>query len=169
MESQPPTDDATAVTITASEYRFAGTDVLKAGGRFAITFESAGTELHELHIAKLPEGDERPLDEILHDPEAESTTTSVGHAFACPGTASTPSGADLSASGRYVVVCFIPTARRPRRTRRTSRRSARHTRCRAWVSSSPSGRSRLAQLECAGVDGADELQPRREAGLRVET
>jgi hypothetical protein len=113
MESQPPTDDATAVTITASEYRFAGTDVLKAGGRFAITFESAGTELHELHIAKLPEGDERPLDEILHDPEAESTTTSVGHAFACPGTASTPSGADLSASGRYVVVCFIPTGATP--------------------------------------------------------
>jgi len=107
-----PSEGATPVTITATEYAFAGTDALKAGGHFSVTFENAGKELHELHVAKLADGEDRPVDEILADPSAESASKAVGHAFACPGTTADATGVDLSAPGRYLVLCFIPTGAR---------------------------------------------------------
>jgi hypothetical protein len=108
-EMVEPADGAKAVTITASEYEFSGTDALKAGGQLAITFENSGKELHELHIAKLPDDEKRPLEEFLKDPKAESMTKTVGHSFACPGKTADAVGADLTAPGRYAVVCFMPT------------------------------------------------------------
>ena len=101
-----PTQGATPVTITATEYAFAGTDALKAGGHFAVTFKNAGKELHELHVAKLADGED------LVDPSAESASKAVGHAFACPGTTADATGVDLTAPGRYLVLCFIPTGAR---------------------------------------------------------
>lgn len=113
MEAMAPEDGAKAITITASEYKFGGTDALKAGGKFAITFENNGKELHELHIAKLPDGEKRSMEELFKDPNVESTTTTVGHSFACPGKTAAPAGADLTAPGRYLVVCFMPTGATP--------------------------------------------------------
>ncbi|MEA3054964.1 MAG: hypothetical protein QOD30_396 [Actinomycetota bacterium] len=107
-----PTEGATPVTITATDYKFAGTDALKAGGAFAVTFENEGKELHELHVAKLADGEKRSVDEILADPSAESSTKAVGHSFACPGTTADTAGVDLRSPGRYLVLCFIPTGAR---------------------------------------------------------
>jgi hypothetical protein len=113
MESMKPAADAKAITITATEYKFSGTDALKAGGMFAVTFKNEGKELHELHVAKLPADEKRPLDQFLADPNAEKMVTTVGHSFACPGKAADAAGVDLSAKGRYVVACFIPTGATP--------------------------------------------------------
>lgn len=107
-----PTEGATPVTITASEYTFAGTDAFKAGGAFAMTLKNEGKELHELHVAKLADGEKRPVEELLADPSVEPASTSVGHAFACPGTTADPTGVDLRSPGRYLVLCFIPTGAR---------------------------------------------------------
>jgi hypothetical protein len=104
-----PAADATPITITATDYAFAGTDALKAGGDFAVTFKNDGKELHELHVAKLAAGETRSADELLADPSAESSTTAVGHTFACPGTTAEVAGVALDSPGRYLVLCFIPT------------------------------------------------------------
>jgi hypothetical protein len=112
MTMMTPAADATPVTITATEYEFGGTDALKAGGAFAVTFQNDGKELHELHVAKLADGEKRSVDEIINDPGAESTTKAVGHSFACPGTTADPAGVDLRSPGRYLVLCFIPTGAR---------------------------------------------------------
>jgi hypothetical protein len=107
-----PSEGATPITITATEYTFSGTDALEAGGAFAVTFKNEGKELHELHVAKLADGEKRSVDEILADPSAESSTKAVGHSFACPGTTADAAGVDLRSPGRYLVLCFIPTGAR---------------------------------------------------------
>ena len=109
MTMMTPAAGATPITITATEYKFTGTDALKAGGAFAVTFKNDGTELHELHVAKLADGEKRPMDEIIADPTAEATTKAAGHSFACPGTTARPAGVNLTTPGRYIVLCFIPT------------------------------------------------------------
>ncbi|MEA3019080.1 MAG: hypothetical protein QOI47_604 [Actinomycetota bacterium] len=108
-----PASGATAITITASEYKFTGADALKAGGMFAISFKNSGTELHELHIAKLPASEKRTMAELIMDDKARAELTTAGHAFACPGKTADAVGADLSAKGRYIVVCFLPTGLKP--------------------------------------------------------
>jgi hypothetical protein len=109
MTLMTPSDGATPVTITATEYSFAGTDALEAGGAFAVTFVNDGKELHELHVARLADGEERPMEAILEDPMAEQSTASVGHSFACPGETAEAAGVNLTEPGRYIVLCFIPT------------------------------------------------------------
>jgi hypothetical protein len=113
MEMMTPADDAESVTITATEYKFDGTDALEGGGHFSVNFENHGKELHELHVARLAEGETRTIEELFADPNAESSTTEVGHAFACPGSVAEMAGVDMSEPGRYIVVCFIPTGATP--------------------------------------------------------
>jgi hypothetical protein len=109
MTMMTPSAGATPITITATEYKFTGTDALKAGGAFAVTFKNEGTELHELHVAKLADGETRPMDDIVADPTAESKTTAAGHSFACPGATAPAAGVNLTTPGRYIVLCYIPT------------------------------------------------------------
>jgi hypothetical protein len=113
MEADMPADDATAVTITAKDYEFAGTDALAAGGTFAVTFTNEGKELHELMVMRVPDDETRSLDELLADESAGEDFTPVGSSFACPGATAEPAAVDLSESGRYVIVCFIPTGAMP--------------------------------------------------------
>src|SRR6476620_3621999 len=109
MTMRTPAAGATPVTITATEYKFTGTDALEADGAFAVTFKNEGKELHELHVAKLADGEKRPVDQLLADPSVESSSSAVGHSFACPGTTAEAAGVNLTAPGRYLVLCFIPT------------------------------------------------------------
>ena len=111
--STAPADGATAVTITAVDYAFNGTDALAAGGQFAITFENKGTELHELVIQHINDDETRPLAELLKDDDPSKFATPVIATFACPGRHADTIGADLSAKGRYIAVCFIPTGTLP--------------------------------------------------------
>lgn len=113
MEMKTPEDDAKPITITATEYAFEGTDALEAGGHFAVNFENHGKELHELHVARVDDGEERSMEELFQDPNGEDATTEVGHAFACPGGVAESAGVDMSEPGRYLVVCFMPTGLTP--------------------------------------------------------
>jgi hypothetical protein len=63
-------------------------------------------------VAKLADGEKRPVEELLADPSVESSSKAVGHAFACPGTTADVTGVDLRSPGRYLVLCFIPTGAR---------------------------------------------------------
>jgi hypothetical protein len=109
--AEEPAEGATAIDITAKDYEFVGAEALDAGGKFAITLTNEGTELHEMAIVKLAEGEDRPLEELLAGDE-EPETTDVAFGFACPGT-STVLNADVTAPGRYVALCFIPVGTTP--------------------------------------------------------
>ena len=109
--AEEPAEGATPVTITATEYAFAGAEALEAGGSFAITFENKGVELHEIAIVKLAEGEERPLEELMAS-EEEPETTDIAFGFACPGQ-STVVNAEITEPGRYVALCFVPVGTTP--------------------------------------------------------
>lgn len=112
---KPPAPEAgaTAVTVTAEDYKFDGTDALKAGGKFAIAFENKGKELHELVIQHINDDEKRPISELLQEPDPSAFATPVAFTFACPGATAEAVGADVTAPGRYVALCFIPTGTTP--------------------------------------------------------
>lgn len=112
--AEEPAEGATAITVTAKDYSFTGAEALEAGGSFAITLENEGTELHEMALVRLAEGEERPLEEIVSSGE-EPDMTEIGFGIACPGE-STTFNADVSEPGRYVAVCFIPVGTTPEAT-----------------------------------------------------
>ena len=109
--AEEPAEGATAIDVIAKDYAFEGAEALDAGGKFAITLTNEGTELHEMAIVKLAEGEDRPLEELLAGDE-EPETTDVAFGFACPGS-STVLNADVTAPGRYVALCFIPVGTTP--------------------------------------------------------
>lgn len=109
--AEEPAEGATAISVTARDYEFEGAEALDAGGTFAIELTNEGTELHEMAIVRLAEGEERPLDELLAS-EEEPETTDIAFGFACPGT-STTFNAEITEPGRYVALCFIPVGTTP--------------------------------------------------------
>jgi hypothetical protein len=113
--SEPPSDDATEVTIVGSEYNFAGFEEMSSAGEYAMTFTNEGEELHEAVIMKIDDEETRPIEELLELPEEEAmeVTSQVAFAFACPGDTAEPVSVDLSEPGRYVALCFIPVGTVP--------------------------------------------------------
>jgi hypothetical protein len=110
--AEEPAEGATAVTVTAKEYEFAGVDALSAGGTFAITFENAGKELHELMIQHIDDSETRSIEEMMQSEEQPETVSEVAFGFACPGSTTT-FNAEVTEPGRYVALCFIPVGTTP--------------------------------------------------------
>jgi hypothetical protein len=108
-----PAADATPITVTAVDYKFEGADALKAGGKFALSFENKGKELHEMIVMHINDDEKRPISELMQEDDPSKFTTMVAQTFACPGAKADAVGADLSATGRYVALCFIPTGTTP--------------------------------------------------------
>jgi len=112
--------DAQAVEVVMSDYAFSGLpESVPAGTRLSIT-NISDKEFHELIALRIPDDEQRPVEEIVQLPEAE-----VGAIFgdAMPATVLlAPPGGDqidavgdgtLSEPGRYAIVCFIPTGADP--------------------------------------------------------
>lgn len=110
-QSEEPEEGATAVTVTATDYAFAGAEPMAEGGVFAVEFVNDGAEMHEFNLVRLAEDEDRPLQEIISSGE-EPELTDIAHAFACPGDKMTVN-ADVSEPGRYVAVCFVPVGSTP--------------------------------------------------------
>jgi hypothetical protein len=115
-------DDAApgTVEVTAVDYAFEGLpETVPAGTKLTFT-NTSETELHELVVMRIPDEEERPLEELLALPEEE-----LGAIFGAgmPATVllAPPGGEQVSAvgdgtiaePGRYAVVCFIPTGADP--------------------------------------------------------
>ena len=114
-EVNPCGEGATAVTVTAKDYEFEGSDVLAAGGTFAVTLENEGTELHELVVQVIDPSEKRSIEEMVQGEEPPDTVTPVGFGIACPGE-STVFNADVTKPGRYVALCFVPVGTTPEAT-----------------------------------------------------
>ena len=128
-------DDATVTTTTAAseggatdgevfevelvDFDFVGLpDRAKVGDRITITNSSAG-ELHEIVVMRLPDGEDRSIDELLALPDDEADALFQGPPemvlLAAPGGPQIDAVGDgtLTQAGRFVVICAIPTGADP--------------------------------------------------------
>lgn len=106
----------TSIEVELADYEFVGLpDTVPAGTTLTVTNSSAN-ELHELVAFRLPDDEDRTLDELLALPPDEAEAALGGP----PVTVllSGPGGGEqitavgdgtLTEPGRYVVACFIPT------------------------------------------------------------
>src|SRR3954463_16227303 len=76
------------VTVTATDYEFAGIDGLKTGGMLAVTLENKGDEPHEL---------------VIQDSDGKQ----VAYGLACPGEKATFAAA--LDPGSYTAICMVET------------------------------------------------------------
>ena len=107
-------------TVTATDYRFEDLPrSVKAGTTLTLENEST-KELHEMVLMRLPDGERRPVEELVKLPEAEAEALFSGPPalvlFDPPGDAEPIKAlgdGKLTEKGRYLVMCSIPTGADP--------------------------------------------------------
>jgi hypothetical protein len=112
-ETQAPSDDATAIEVTADEYVFDGLEAIDGTGEYALTLDNVGEELHEIVMVRIDDDETRPVEELLQEEDPSEFATDIAFAFACPGETSEPTAVNIDEPGRYVAVCFIPVGVTP--------------------------------------------------------
>lgn len=114
--SLPPTD--VPLVVTAVDYGFDGLPERIAAGTTLTLENESMVEVHELVAIRLPDDEQRPIDELVQLPPEEFAAfyplvetviiAPPGEAgFAVEGTGT------LDAPGRYAVICVIPTGAVP--------------------------------------------------------
>lgn len=109
-----------SVEVTAVDYGFEGLpESVEAGTKLSLT-NSSEAELHELVAFRIPDGEERSVEELLALPEEEQMAIFSGPPaaviIAAPGSSESIYAVGdgvLSEAGRYVVACFIPVGADP--------------------------------------------------------
>jgi hypothetical protein len=107
------------VEVVATDFAFSGLpDSVPAGTKLTLVNDAA-TELHELVAFRLPDEEERSIDELAALPPAELEPIFAGE----PATVllRAPDGPEIAAvgdgtltePGRYAVICMIPTGVEP--------------------------------------------------------
>src|SRR5690606_30532325 len=92
-------------------------ETVEAGTSFTFTNGSA-VEFHELVLFNIPEGEDRPIEELLALPEGEAEAIvgePLGVAVAAPNEDGEVVMGELTVNdpGRYVMLCFIPVGADP--------------------------------------------------------
>lgn len=114
------TEEAETVEVTAVDYEFQNLpETVEVGTTLTLVNESEG-EVHELVAIKLPEGEDRPVDELIALPEEEIGAL-MGDAMpsmvlvAMPGEAgeAVVGTGELTEAGRYIVLCAVPIGADP--------------------------------------------------------
>jgi hypothetical protein len=117
-DSDPAAATDEPVEVTLVDFAFEGLPSSVAAGTQLSVTNAAASELHELVAFRLPDGEDRSLDELAQLPPGEL----VG-ALGEPATVllAPPGGEQIAAvgdgtltePGRYAVMCFIPTGVEP--------------------------------------------------------
>jgi hypothetical protein len=112
------TDEETVVEVTLVDYEFLGVpDTVEAGTRLTVVNE-ADAELHELVAFRLPDDEDRSVQELT-TLAPEELVGSLGEPMAVllavPGGPQIAAVGDgtLTDPGRYALMCFIPTGVEP--------------------------------------------------------
>jgi hypothetical protein len=111
-------DDGDVVEVSLHDYAFAGLPgTVAAGTRFTVVNES-DDELHELVAFLLPDEEDRSVEELTTLSPGElvgSLGEPVTVLLAEPGGPTIPAVGDgtLAETGRYAIMCFIPTGADP--------------------------------------------------------
>lgn len=110
--------DGETIEVAGVDFAFEGVpETVEAGTQFTFTNES-DVEFHELILFHIPEGEERPIAELLALPDEEATEivgAPLGVSVAMPGEEGMVVEGELVVEepGRYVMLCFIPTGADP--------------------------------------------------------
>lgn len=112
-------DDEETIEVRGIDYAFEGIPATVEAGT-TLTFTNASeVEPHELVLFRIPDGEDRSIDELLALPEEEAERAvgaPIGVAVAVqPGSAGELVEGDLTVSepGRYVALCFLPVGSDP--------------------------------------------------------
>ena len=112
--AEEPADEPAVVEVSAVDYGFEDLpEEVEAGTRLTLT-NTSEVELHELVAARLPDGEDRDLEELVHLSQDELMGL-IGQPatvlLAAPGGDVIPAVGDgtLTEPGRYLLLCFIPT------------------------------------------------------------
>ncbi|MGE3960237.1 MAG: hypothetical protein AB7F65_00980 [Dehalococcoidia bacterium] len=117
-EQTPAGAAGETIEVTGVDFGFEGVpETVEAGTQLTFT-NASDAEVHEMLMFKLPEGEERGIDELLLLPDEEAQTLvgePLGVAVALPGQdpAFTEGEFVVSDPGRYILLCFIPTGADP--------------------------------------------------------
>lgn len=108
------------VAITAVNYAFEGVPATVAAGSQLTLTNAADDEVHEIVAIRIPDGERRPVTELMALPEAElESILPPGPPalvlVAPPSEEGFPALGDgtVAEPGRYALVCFIPTGADP--------------------------------------------------------
>lgn len=114
----PPTDGGEVIEVVLRDFAFDGLPAtVAAGTRFTVVNE-AEAELHELVAFRLPDDEDRSVEELttLSPPELVAALGEPAAVLlATPGGPTIPAVGDgtLTEPGRYAIMCFIPTGADP--------------------------------------------------------
>ena len=99
--------------VETQNYAYTGIPDEVPAGTTVINVSNDATEIHELVLVKIADGETRSLEELMALPEEESDqlVTEKGLVFAMPGGTNFVT-AELD-PGRYVALCFVPVGATP--------------------------------------------------------
>lgn len=121
VENESSDDEATTVNITARDYTFDGVPAtLSVGDKLALE-NSSDVEVHEIVALRIPDGEERSVEELVQLSEEElgeifpQDAPPAALLIAPPGEEGFAALGDgtVSEPGRYALVCFIPLGADP--------------------------------------------------------
>ena len=101
--------DVETLDVSATDYEYDGVPDELSTGYHVVDFSNEGQEQHEMFAFRINDGATESVEELFELPEEEifSKITPVNAVFAVPGESETVSW-NLTDSGNYAVVCFIP-------------------------------------------------------------
>lgn len=105
------------VLVTGVDYAYEDLPATASVGTELTFTNASATEVHEMVLLKVADGETRPLPELLQLPEDEQSAVTEfrGVTVAFPGEDAgfTDGSMTLTEPGRYVVICVIPTGADP--------------------------------------------------------
>jgi hypothetical protein len=106
------------LTITARDYAYVGLPATVAAGSTVKLVNASKDEFHEAIVFRVPDTEKRPLDALVHLPQAQLQQLigqPAGVLVSLPGQPGfAPNGpVVLKTPGRYVVMCFVPKGANP--------------------------------------------------------
>lgn len=109
--------EPTTIEVTGSDYAFAGLPDSIAVGTEVTFSNSSGVEAHEMVAIRLPDDEDRSVEELVQTPGAlEALFSEVKMVLvAGPGESgvAVEGEAVFAAAGRYAIICVIPTGADP--------------------------------------------------------
>jgi hypothetical protein len=95
------------INVTATEYKFKGVPKTLKTGVLLVNFKDAGSESHEINIARIKTSDSVKMLLALPKGQAKTRVELLGNTASDPGQSSV-GYFQITKPGRYVALCLVP-------------------------------------------------------------